>query len=104
MFKSLTNISYDEEKDIFKYELIDDDFTEFFYSRKDEDGGSMGEEGFIKIYKDKNLNVPLNLIYLFIELEKMTLLPIQTQMKWNLKHNKNYPPYHKEVEKYLLLI
>src|ERR1019366_8755802 len=88
--------------DYIQYEVIDDDFVESFSSPDiNED---VGEYGFIVLYKNKNFNVPKNIILLFIFLGKMNAWTIKEQADWNLKHNKNYLPYHKEIEKYLSLI
>jgi hypothetical protein len=108
MFKSIRELDSvipdPINKKYYTYEVIDDDFIEVFLSPNVNNGDSEGEEGFIELYQSKHLNVPKNLILLFIFIGKEYEWTIKEQMDWNLKFNKLYPQYHKEVEKYLSLI
>jgi|ERR1019366_3935669 hypothetical protein len=127
MFKSIQYLKYlghDPKTNLcsYIYKIIDDDFEEELVNAWASSGMGAGTprprraaagvagadaDAVINCYSKRNLNVPKNLLLLFMFNEKLygsKYHNIQQQISYCMKYQSLFPKYKEEVEKYLILI
>ena len=116
MFKSIKDLKYlvhDPKTNLYYYlyKIIDDDFEEKIVGASARTRASLvagpAADAVINCYSKRNLNVPKNLLLLFIFSEKLygsKYNNIQQQISNCMKYQPLFPKYKEDVEKYLSLI
>jgi hypothetical protein len=114
MFQSiqyLNYLGYDQRTKLYSnlFKITDSDFEEEVADAgsAEPSGLGLGAGAVITCYSKRNLNVPKNLLLLFMFNEKQygfEYYSIQNQIFYCEQYQPLFPKYKEEVEKYLLLI
>jgi hypothetical protein len=113
MFKSIHYLKYlgfDPKPGLYSslFKITDDDFEEEIAGAATAHDNVVRSSGaVINCYSKRNLNVPKNLLLLFMFYEKDYVkkhYSIEQQISYCMKYQNLFPKYKEEVEKYLLLM